>query len=148
MSCPFMTANLDPIADELLDKSLRLYPRHTVNTHLGCVILRIAMALLLIGCGSNKNVKNVIIVIIVLSILVFGNKYYQHNIKQKQVYWKGYLRMLVSYSSALALIALKEQKLAGMLIIADGLMGMNSRHTASALSCGIKKNNPLDSIVS
>ena len=139
MSCPMMRSNLEPIADELLDKSLILYPHHTVYTHIGCVLIRIAMGLLLIGWGSKKEVKYAIIVIMILALMVFGKKYKNRVIDDQETYWKSYPRMLVAYSSALALMKMKEEKLAGLLMMTDALMGMNSRHTASILSCGIKK---------
>ena len=140
MSCPMMRSSLEPIADELLDKSLVLYPRHTVYTHLGCALLRMAMGLLLIGWGgSNETIRNVIIVIMILAILVFGKKYKDKIVDGQETYWKSYPRMLVAYSSALALVKMKEEKLAGLVVMADALMGMNSRHTSSVLSCGIKK---------
>lgn len=140
MSCPMMSSRFDPIADELLDKSLKLYPNHTIYTHLGCVLLRTVMGLLLINPSLSPMVRNILIGIIVLSLVVFGYKYLSKNVMNDVVYWKAYPRMLVAYSSALCLISMKQEKLAGLLIIADGLMGINSRHTASVLSCGIKKN--------
>lgn len=139
MSCPMMPSHLDPIADELLDKSTKWYPNHTIYTHFGCVLIRITMGLLLIGYNTEKDVRLMLIGLIILCLISFGNKYRVHNVKENKTYWKGYLRMIAAYSTSLSLIAMKEEKLAGMLIIADGLMGMNSRHMASVLSCGIKK---------
>ena len=50
-----MKARYDPIPDELLDKSLKWYPNHTVFTHLGCVLIRVVLGLLLIY--SQKSTK-------------------------------------------------------------------------------------------
>ena len=139
MSCPIMKARYDPIPDELLDKSLKWYPNHTVFTHLGCVLIRVVLGLLLIYSQKSTKLRTGLIITMALGMLSFGSKYIQNALIKDVVYWKSYPRMLVAYSAALSLIVMKENKLAGALVIADALMGMNSRHTASVVTCGVKK---------
>lgn len=144
MSCPAMKPRFDPIADELLDKTLIRYPNHTVYTHLGCVLLRSVIGLLLISSPftnpkHQKGLRWVIILLMTASILYFGQKYIFNVVAKDITLWKSYPRMLVAYSTALVLIYNKQDHLAGMTIIMDALMGMNSRHTASVVSCGYSK---------
>lgn len=138
MSCPIMKHRYEPIADELTDHGTILYPNHTVFTHLGCVLLRTFIGIKLISPEpkSDACLRNIIIIMII-SMFIFGMKYFSHVILRDTIYWKCYLRMLVAYSSALCLIFMGQQNFAGLIIITDALMGMNSRHTASVLSCGI-----------
>ena len=135
MSCPVMKMRNEPIADTITDKSL-VYPYHTVFTHLGCVLLRTVVGVTLINPNLTDHTRKVIIMILVMAILLFGIKYIKL-IKKDIILWKSYLRMIVAYTSALYFIASKQENLAGMIVIMDALIGLQSRHTASALSCGL-----------
>lgn len=138
MSCPMMKMRYEPIADEIVDKSLQLYPNHTAFTHLGCVALRVIIGAALIHPSLPNHGRQAIIIVLLLSILLFGFKYSQM-FKSDTIYWKSYLRMIVSYSTALYLLSIEEDKSAGLIVIADAIIALQARHTASALSCGIKK---------
>jgi hypothetical protein len=45
--------------------------------------------------------------------------------------WKVYLRTTVAYATSALLINNKKNKEAGLLVIADALLGLQSRHTAT-----------------
>ena len=144
MSCRKVPNKYEPIADELEDKSLVLYPNHTIFTHMGCVLLRsvIGLALMHKDLVHSKGTRDIIVIVIALSILLplifFSYKYFKC-LKNNTILWKSYPRMIIAYSIALGLIYSGNEKSAGLLIIMDALVGLQSRHTASVLSCGIKK---------
>lgn len=141
MSCPHMEPHLGPIADGITDKSLKLYPHHTVFTHLGCVLIRTYLGVSLINADPKK--VRIITLIMIMAMVVFWFKY-ATIMANNVVLWKSYLRMLVAYATALYLIIKKKQSnLAGLIIIVDALIGVQARHTASAVTCGIqqKKNS-------
>ena len=139
MSCPFVKPRYEPIADEFIDHDLILYPHHNTFTHLGCVLLRTSLGIMLISPNLTEMTQRKISLIIICAILLFGFKYFTKVIWQNTTYWKSYLRMLVAYSTALCLINMKQAKFAGLIIISDALIGLNARHTASILSCGLQK---------
>lgn len=78
------------------------------------------------------------IFIIIISLLVFGIKYIRFQVIKDTPLWKSYLRMIIAYSTALCLLTMKQDQFAGIVVIADALMGINSRHMASVLTCGMK----------
>lgn len=132
MKCRDINVNLDPIPDALEDKSLLLYPNHTILTHTFCVILRIILGLILI---NSKGCNCFVFYLLLVAIIVFGAKYIK-SVRGNVKLWKFYPRMLLSYTTALYLI--KKQKrndLAGLLIIMDTLIAYQSRHTTSVLGC-------------
>ena len=103
---------------------------HTMKTYIFCVLLRILLGLLII---TNKLSKNKIIILTILIILVFLQKY----IKLPLV-WKVYLRTILTYTTVLILTTLNNNNnynhISGTLIIVDALMGLQSRHIFSRLS--------------
>ena len=127
--CPYSRS--EPIADAIVDKSLILYPNHTIFTHLGCVALRCTLGVVLMHPQLCRQKRIAFMLLIGVVILIFGYKY----IKQNAVVWKTYPRMLIAYSIALHLLYTGRPQYAGLLIIVDALMGVQSRHMASALSC-------------
>ena len=138
MSCPMMKMRYEPIADEIVDKGLSYYPNHTVVTHLGCVVLRTMIGAALINPSLTPKRRQSIIFLLLMAMLVFGFKYTKM-VMDDIIYWKSYLRMLVAYSAALYMISVKQENCAGVIVIVDALIGLQARHTASALSCGIPK---------
>lgn len=127
---------LEPIDDKIVDHSTALYPRHNVFTHMGCVLLRTTIGLTLMRHNLSPTIRMTIIQIIVIVIILFGYKYITHTVNQVQT-WKVYPRMLITYLSALYLINRHDEQSAGVLIIVDALMGLQSRHMASVLTCGV-----------
>lgn len=138
MGCPIYSKRFETIPDRISDKSLKLYPYHNVLTHLGCALMRTAIGISLINPKINSKKRNSIIFVMIMAMIVFGMKYLYIVIYKDTPLWKSYLRMLVAYSSALCLISMGQNQFAGVIVIADALMGMNSRHTASVITCGMK----------
>lgn len=139
MSCHMQNLRFEPIADEIVDKSLALYPYHTIITHLGCIFIRSAIGLTLMSKHLQKNTLNTLSIIVLISILLFGFKYLYYIYSNDIILWKSYPRMLIAYSIALYLMRSNQESLAGVVIIIDALIGLQSRHTASAVTCGMKK---------
>ncbi len=128
----------EPINPKLLDPTT-IVKHHTVYTHLGCVLLRCAIGVGLILSQetlSTPNHKNIIYLLLALCISVvafFGSKYIRL-IRSNTVVWKAYLRNIIAYSVAGGLIYKKRFDLAGTIMIADALMGTQSRHMAHVMS--------------
>lgn len=137
MSCPISKFRLGPMPENLEDKSLIMYPNHTQFTHMGCVLIRVVMGLLLASNICQKT-RTTIIFIMTMVLIAFAIKYL-NVFSEDLTLWKFYPRMLVAYSSALYLLHQKKDGLAGIVIIADALIGFQSRYTTSLLSCGLKK---------
>lgn len=93
------------------------------------------IALLLVNPALSPRMLNGIIVVMMISIIIFSFKY-MINFSNDTVVWKSYPRMLISYTTALYLISQKQTNLAGMIVMFDTLMGLQSRHIASTLTCG------------
>ncbi len=129
-----MHPRYEPIADNLVDHDLLLYPQHTVYTHLGCAMLRTAMGITLMNPSLSNHTRTSIIIIMIVALVLFGSKYIKKVMIDGEVLWKSYPRMLLAYSAALCLTVRKQNELAGALIVADALMGVQSRHMASVLS--------------
>ncbi len=106
---------------------------HTQYTHLFCVLLRITIGSLLI---LNKIPNIVIIILSVLTVIMFLNKF----LKLQNV-WKVYMRTVLVYGLvAVSSLIYKEKynNLAGLLIIVDALMGLQSRHHFDRLGLLVK----------
>lgn len=121
----------EPIAAELVDK-----PQHTMLTHLGCVLLRIILGIYVMNADQSKH--DALLIFLITAIVIFSAK--QWRLMSKNVLlWKSYPRNILSYSLAAYLLKTKRADAAGLLMIVDALMGLQSRHTSSALSSIIKK---------
>ncbi len=141
MSCPIRASHYEPIADEIVDKTTSLYPNHSVYTHLGCALLRVVLGSRIIGLDPkhNRKSKKSIMFILVLVLIVFGSKLIYTMVDGTNMIWKVYLRTLIAYTTALYMLMRDRADIAGTVVIVDALMGVQSRHMASTLSCGIKK---------
>ena len=117
----------ETIPDRLIDKTT-IYHKHTVYTHLGCVILRIIIGLLLIIYNDNitESQKNGILILFSLIIIGFGYKFLT-----KSKTWKCYLRTTLAYTIAGILVKNKKYKEAGLITITDALLAVQSRHAAT-----------------
>ena len=135
----------EPINDEILDRTTMRYPNHTAYTHLGCVLIRIALGSAIALKLEPKYKMKVILLLIVIS-LVFFIKYYKLVVKSNNVVWKAYLRTVFTYALSALFLYNGKQTMAGSIIIADALSAIQSRHSASVSSYSInllKKNNDL-----
>lgn len=108
--------------------------RHTTYTHLGCVILRIVLGLLIyFKLGIFKNIL-FLIVLFMLVIIVFSYKLYI----TKNKTWKVYIRTISLYTISLIIDILDNYKyktfntdsrnISGILIMLDAIMGLQARH--------------------
>lgn len=131
MSC-LRPRHFEPIADDLEDQSLLLYPNHSIYTHMGCIALRTGIAIALMNPTLSSQTRNALLVIIIVAFVVFAIKYLR---TANVAIWKSYPRMLIAYGTAAYLVHTHRESYAGMLILVDALMGVQSRHLASVLSC-------------
>lgn len=108
--------------------------RHTTYTHLGCVILRIVLGLLIyFKLGIFKNIL-FLIILFMLVIIVFSYKLYI----TKNKTWKVYIRTISLYTISLIIDILDNYKyktfntdsrnISGILIMLDAIMGLQARH--------------------
>lgn len=114
--------------------------RHTTYTHLGCVLLRVILGLLIyFKVGFFKHILPLFIIYIMI-IVTFSNKLY----KTKNKTWKVYIRTILFYSLGLIINSIdyltknnnnlinnfdnSNKNISGILIIIDALMGLQSRH--------------------
>ena len=108
--------------------------RHNVYTHLGCILLRIILGLLIyFKIGIFKNILFLLCLLITI-IIFFSNKLY----KTQNKTWKIYIRTILFYSISALINSIEHYKyntfnsqtknITGLLIIIDSLMGLQSRH--------------------
>lgn len=149
--------DLEPIDNSVVDPTTLRYPNHTVFTHLGCALIRLSLGAAILTKqfaskeSDNINIhinesddifkktyhkikphltKHTFLVILILSLIIlFFIK--RLNMKKYDIYWKSYIRMLLAYSMTLFMIIRKDYSTAGMLVMIDALMGVDSRHSAS-----------------
>jgi hypothetical protein len=129
-----MHPRYEPIADELVDHDLTLYPNHTSYTHLGCARFQVSLGIVLMSPNLSRRRRKNVITIILVALLLFGAKYIHKVVIHGNILWKSYPRMLLAYATALCLAQRGQDGYAGMIIIVDALMGVQSRHMASVLS--------------
>ena len=109
---------------EILRDKTTLIKNHTLKTYIFCILLRITIGLLTI---ANKIPITILQILSIFVIVMFLYKF----IKIEKI-WKNYLRTVLIYSIVLFLITKYNTKyieLAGLLIIFDALMGLQSYHT-------------------
>ena len=108
--------------------------RHNTYTHLGCVMLRILLSLLIyFKLGIFKNL--LFLIILIISVIVFFT-YKLYITKNKT--WKVYIRTLLLYIISLIINLLDNYKyktfntdsrnISGILIMLDAIMGLQARH--------------------
>lgn len=121
-----------------LNDDTTTYKEHNIFTHLGCVLLRIILGLLVITDTFNLSVqKNKIIFMVLIMILIFlFTVKYINLVSNGKLVWKVYLRMIIAYTCNVILIKQNYFKEAGMLMIIDALMGLQSRQISyNLLQC-------------
>ncbi len=130
---------LEPLNPIIVDHNT-VVRNHNVYTHLGCVLLRcmIGAAIISSNNGSNDVGMGWVIFCIIVAI-IFASKYISYSSKNTVV-WKTYLRTVISYSLAGAGIYNGYNKQAGLLVIVDALMGLQSRHMAFVASHIVKNS--------
>lgn len=108
--------------------------RHTLYTHLGCVLIRFILGLLIYYKISIFKSYKFLTFLYIIIIIIFGNKL----IITKNQTWKVYIRTLLFYSLSLIINSIDHFKyntfdkqsnnISGLFIIFDAIMGVQSRH--------------------
>jgi hypothetical protein len=114
---------------EIFRDNTTIIKNHPMQNHLFCVSIRSLLGILII---TNKIKKKLLLIICVFIILGFLSKFF----KLKNV-WKVYMRTVFVYSIVLVLTFIygdKYNSISGILIIVDGLMGLQSRHIFDRMS--------------
>ena len=114
---------------EVYRDNTTIVKNHSKYSHLGCVVLRCIIGILVI----NKIIPTKILLILSLIITIgFTYKYFK-----LQNIWKVFLRTIIVYAIIAILILKYNDKYTtvyGILIIVDALMGLQSRHIFDRLS--------------
>jgi hypothetical protein len=107
--------------------------KHNLYTHLGCILLRILLGLLIYF--RIRFFKNIFVLIpLFLSIIIFFS---YKLIKTNNKTWKVYIRTILIYIISLLITSIEHLNTvnvvnaintSGILIILDALMGLQSRH--------------------
>ena len=108
---------------EILRDKTTIIKNHTLKTYIFCILLRILFGLLTM---TNKIPISILQIISIIIIVMFSYKF----IKIEKI-WKNYLRTILIYSIILFIITKFDTKyieIAGLLIIVDALMGLQSYH--------------------
>lgn len=108
---------------EILRDKTTIIKNHTLKTYIFCILLRITIGLLTI---INLIPITILQILSIFVIVMFLYKF----IKIEKI-WKNYLRTVLIYSIILFLITkfnTKYIELAGLLIIFDSLMGLQTYH--------------------
>lgn len=108
--------------------------RHTLYTHLGCILIRFILGLLIYYKISIFKSYKFLTFLYIIIIIIFGNKL----IITKNQTWKVYIRTLLFYSLSLIINSIDHFKynifdkqsnnISGLFIIFDAIMGVQSRH--------------------
>ena len=108
--------------------------KHTVKTHLGCVLLRTSLGLSIYYKLCIFKNYYFIMLLYILVLIAFSNKLYITN----NATWKVYIRTLIFYSLSIIINSLDKYKykifdkqprnITGLFIIFDAIMGLQSRH--------------------
>lgn len=108
--------------------------RHTEYTHLGCILLRILLGILIYYKISIFKNYNFLMFFYIMVLIAFSNKL----IITKNKSWKVYIRTLIFYSLNIIINTTDKYKynkynkqpnnLTGLFVIFDAIMGLQSRH--------------------
>lgn len=125
------------IPDRLIDNYTlfaKMGKKHNLYTHLGCILLRILLGLLIYYKISFFKNYAVLMILYINILIVFSNKLF---ITQNKT-WKVYIRTLLFYSLNIVINTIDKYKyniydkqprnITGLFIIFDALMGLQSQH--------------------
>ncbi len=119
----------DQISKSVSDDTL-VYKHHNVFTHMICVMIRVIIGLALMSNQLSKKTRNTIVIILIIIMIIFAFKY-AIELHRGRTYWKNYPRYIISASVVSYLALNGSEQFAGLLLIVDALMGMDSRHSAA-----------------
>ncbi len=124
---------MEPISASVVDHSL-IVKRHNAYTHMGCVMLRSAIGLSLLAPAVDAKRRRTVSFVLVIALIIFSYKYIFHNVVHGRVFWKNYPRFIMMAAMALYLLNTNRPQMAGIIIIIDAMMGLDTRHTAAVVS--------------
>lgn len=130
-----MTVFNELIPEHLEDKTTILYKKnkkHTIYTYIFCIILRIIIGILIYYKISIFKYLTFIIPLLLSFVIFTGHKF----LLTENNTWKVYLRTLLVSLTAIIISLLNKNEnnnIAGILIIVDSLLGLQSRHSTSIL---------------
>lgn len=127
-----MERRREHIPHYLQDDTTYLKDGHNVLTHMCCISIRTLFGLSLIykdSANSDYNKNKTIYRIFILTIFIFFMKY----IFVTET-WKCYLRTVTALIVSFSLVLNKKTETAGVIIIADALMSIQSRYTGTLFS--------------
>jgi hypothetical protein len=117
---------------EHLRDSTTFLTQHSVWTHLFCVLLRCLLAMYLWTAYDSSRDRPFFTVLCITIITIFTFKYF--NVRS----WKVFSRVVLVYTTILVVLHVVESEraktVAGMLVIVDALMGLQSRYIATLLT--------------
>ncbi len=105
-------------------------PNHTALSHLGCVLLRCALGLVLLMEVGGQGMVWGWIALCAAVVGFFASKL----VLTRNATWKVYTRTMLVYVLVAVLLYFEKRDVAGALIVVDALMGLQSRHMARLLS--------------
>jgi len=108
---------------EILRDRTTIVKNHTLKTYIFCILLRISIGLLVIADKIPVTILQILSIFVIVTFLL---KF----IKIEKI-WKNYLRTVLVYAIILFLITKYKSRyieLAGLLIIFDSLMGLQTYH--------------------
>jgi hypothetical protein len=113
---------------------------HTINTYMGCVLLRISLGLVLVLLPAKVfSIKEWVSVFALLIAAGFASKWFR---TPGQTTWKVFIRTTLIYLCVALLLFMEPNpvggdlvliRIAGALMIVDAAMGLQSRHTVQVI---------------
>ncbi len=102
-----------------------LVKNHTKWTHLFCIMIRTILGFYII---TSPIINNTILYLLLAIVIMFSYKLFNTNT------WKGYLKTVYAYGLAYKLIEYGYKDYAGMLIIFEALLSLQSRHIVTLIN--------------
>lgn len=130
-----------PLNDSIVDHST-IIKNHPKSHHLMCAFLRCMLGIFIISLSSNwTKHTNKIKIVLIMMFIILSAVFITKSTSRDTVVWKSYDRAVLAYISTACLLGLGEYKSAGVVIIADALMGVQSRHSAFVSSYLLTQKN-------
>lgn len=102
-----------------------LLKNHTKWSHLLCIMFRSILGFYII---TSPIISNIILYLLLVIVIMFSYKLYTNNT------WKGYLKTVYVYSIAYKLIEYGYKDYAGLMIIFEALLSLQSRHIVTLIN--------------
>lgn len=102
-----------------------LVKNHTKWTHLFCIMIRTILGFYII---TSPVISNTILYLLLAIVIMFSYKLFNTNT------WKGYLKTVYAYGLAYKLIEYGYKDYAGLLLIFEALLSLQSRHIVTLIN--------------